>query len=106
MLQATVEGRADDVLRFGGVDVHPLVLRSVMVRAPEVAEYQVRQTATGVEADVVAQAGLDEDALASALSRALDRAGVPGATASVRRVGAIPRHPHSGKARRFIPLCA
>jgi phenylacetate-CoA ligase len=33
-LRVTVEGRADDLLRYGDVVVHPLVLRSVLVDTP------------------------------------------------------------------------
>src|SRR4029077_13837983 len=51
-LRATVDGRSDDLLRYGGIDVHPLVIRAVMVKVPEIVDYQVLQTRRGV--DVVA----------------------------------------------------
>ena len=43
-LRARVRGRADDVLRYQGVDIHPHVVRSVLVRSPEILDYRVRQT--------------------------------------------------------------
>src|SRR5580700_7725316 len=43
-LHAIVEGRADEIFRYGAVTVDPLVIRTVMVRTPGVVEYQVRQT--------------------------------------------------------------
>jgi hypothetical protein len=44
-LRAIVEGRSDDMLRWDGVDVHPLVIRAVMVKSPEVVDYQVARAA-------------------------------------------------------------
>ncbi len=44
-LRAAVEGRADEAFRYGTVTIDPLVTRTVMVRTPNAAEYQVaRQT--------------------------------------------------------------
>ena len=37
-LRAEVQGRADDVFRYGRVEIHPLVIATVMVRAPHVVE--------------------------------------------------------------------
>jgi phenylacetate-CoA ligase len=59
-LRVTVEGRADDLLRFGEVVVHPLVLRGVLVDTPEVVEYQVTQTRRGAHVAVVAPGGVHE----------------------------------------------
>jgi phenylacetate-coenzyme A ligase PaaK-like adenylate-forming protein len=105
-LRVSVEGRADDLLRFGDVVVHPLVVRSVLVSRAEVVEYQVRQTERGVDVAVVAPGGTDEAALARALEAALRRAGLAGAEATVARADAIARDPSTGKARRFVPLAA
>ena len=46
-LRARVEGRSDEILRFGDVLLHPLVVRSVLARTPEVVDYRVRQLRTG-----------------------------------------------------------
>jgi phenylacetate-coenzyme A ligase PaaK-like adenylate-forming protein len=43
-LRATVEGRSDDILHYGATSIHPLTIRAVMVKTPEVMDYQVRQT--------------------------------------------------------------
>ena len=53
-LLARVQGRADEVFHYQAGDLHPHVIRSVMLRSPEVADYQVRQTRTGIEADIIA----------------------------------------------------
>jgi hypothetical protein len=43
-LRASVEGRDDGMLRYGDVSIHPHAVRTVLVSAAAVAEYQVRQT--------------------------------------------------------------
>jgi phenylacetate-CoA ligase len=70
-LRVTVEGRADDLLRYGDVMIHPLVLRSVLVDTPEVVEYQVTQTRRGAHVQVVAPGGVDQPGLAARLAAAL-----------------------------------
>jgi phenylacetate-coenzyme A ligase PaaK-like adenylate-forming protein len=104
LLRASVDGRTDDTFHYGPVTVHPLVVRSVMVATPAVCEYQVHQTANGVEIVVVAEPGLNRTALARSLEDALRVAGLPEPVATVRTVATISRHPATGKARRFIPL--
>ena len=103
-LRAEVEGRADEVLRYGAVEVHPLVIATAMVKAPHVVEYQVRQTDRGVDVAVVTDGPVDLQGLADAIEGGLRKAGVVNATAAVRKVSVIPRHPETGKTRRFIPL--
>jgi phenylacetate-CoA ligase len=103
-LRATVEGRADEVLRYGQVTVDPLVVRTVMVRTPNAVEYQVQQTTSGVDVAVVADGVLDHVALASALEHSLRTAGLPDPRVHVREVAEIGRHPETGKTRRFIAL--
>jgi phenylacetate-coenzyme A ligase PaaK-like adenylate-forming protein len=102
--RAEVDGRADEMFRYGPVEVHPHVVRSVMVMAPEIVDYEVRQTERGVAVLVVAAGAVHRGALADALEDGLRRAGVPGPQASVRTVSGIERHAETGKARRFIPL--
>jgi phenylacetate-CoA ligase len=103
-VRATVEGRADDVFRYGELAIDPRVIRTVMVRTPAVIEYQVRQTERGIDVGVVLDGQLDHAALAGSLEQSLRAAGLPAPEVRVRRVGEIARHPETGKARRFIPL--
>jgi len=102
-LRATVDGRSDDVLRYGDVEVHPIVIRGVMVKAQAVSEYQVRQTPQGLDVSVVADAPLDERMVAAALEASLRNVGLRAPEVSVQRVAAIARHAQTGKARRFLP---
>ena len=102
-VRATVEGRADDVFPYGDVAVDPLVIRTVMVRTLAALEYQVRQTARGIEIAIVAEGELNPTALTVALGQSLRAAGLLNPDVRVREVAAIARHPETGKARRFIP---
>lgn len=103
-LRATIEGRTDEPFRFGTVLVHPLVVRSMLVRRAEVYEYQVHQRASGIEVHVIADSALDCAGLAAELAQALTAAGLQGAEATVEPVESIPRDLATGKARRFVPL--
>jgi phenylacetate-CoA ligase len=103
-LHAAVEGRADEVLRYGQVAIDPLVIRTVLVRTPAAMEYQVRQTSRGMDVAVVASGHLDRAALASSLEQSLRAAGLPDPDVHVREVAGIGRHPETGKTRRFIAL--
>jgi phenylacetate-coenzyme A ligase PaaK-like adenylate-forming protein len=101
-VRVTVDGRADDLFVYGEHILHPFAVRTVFVKAPEVREYQVRQTSDGIAVAVVAVAPLDCEALAAKLRAALAAAGLPHPTASVECVAAIPRHPQTGKVARFV----
>src|SRR3954467_10311902 len=90
--------------RYGSVEVHPLAIRTVMVKSPPVREYEVRQTESGAEVAVVLDRELDRTALAAALEESLRKAGVAGPRVTVRVVDHIARHAQTGKAKRFISL--
>jgi hypothetical protein len=53
---------------------------------------------------VIADGSFDAAAVARAIEGNLRQAGVENATATVRTVDVLPRHPQTGKTRRFIPL--
>jgi phenylacetate-CoA ligase len=103
-LRARVEGRNDDVLHYGTVDVHPIVIRSVMVKTPEVIDYQVRQTRCGVDVFAVTADGFHLGGLSDRLCVALVDGGLRSPDVTVRPVDHLDRHPVTGKLRRFIPL--
>jgi phenylacetate-coenzyme A ligase PaaK-like adenylate-forming protein len=102
--RVTLEGRQDDLLRYGDVVVHPLVVRTVLVHEPALVEYQVRQTPSGVDVDVIASGPLDRAELERELAAGLARAGLAGPEVRVTVVDSLPRHPETGKTRRFVPL--
>lgn len=103
-LRAHVEGRADDVFRFGRLTLHPLVVRSVLAHAPEVTDYRVRQTPAGIAVSVLAPHGVDRDDLRARLRTALAGAGLPDPEVGVDVVSELPRDARSGKLRRFVPI--
>ena len=102
-LRATVDGRSDEILHYADADVHPLVLRSVLLTRREVIDYQVRQTATGVDVCALLASHLDLSRLRDDLRVALRRAGVADPEVHVEAVASLPRHPETGKLRRVIP---
>jgi phenylacetate-CoA ligase len=103
-LRATVEGRADEILSFQAVEIHPFVIRHALVNVPEVIEYQVRQTACGIDVAVVAAHDLDLEDVTLRLRSVLAGAGLTGAEVSVHAVPHLARYGDTGKIRRFIPL--
>ena len=105
-LRATVEGRADEVLRWGAVEVHPLSVRATLLKHPAVLDYQVRQTRDGIDVAVLADDVLDPTALGRELRAALAAAGLAAPMVTVARVDRLQRHADTGKLRRFVPLCA
>jgi phenylacetate-coenzyme A ligase PaaK-like adenylate-forming protein len=105
-LRAEVEGRASDVLRFGDVTIHPLVIGSPIEHAAGIADFQVRQTPGGVDIDVVpaGTAGCDMARLADQVADRLRRAGLVDPAVSVTVVAGTRRDPRTGKAPLFVPL--
>jgi len=103
-LRATVRGRADEILSYGRVDIHPHVVRSVLVKSPEILDYRVRQTPRGIDVEALAFVALDSDRLAQRLVQALSEAGLTEPAVSVRIVDHLERMPDTGKLRRFVSL--
>jgi phenylacetate-coenzyme A ligase PaaK-like adenylate-forming protein len=104
-LRAVVDGRHDEPFCYdGGIVVHPLAVRSTMVKDPSVYEYQVRQRADGIDVDVVAAGGFDAAALRDSLRVALTGAGLAEPAVEVRPVPGLPRDRATGKPRRFVGL--
>ena len=101
---ADVQGRLDDLFVYGRVEVHPHVLRSVLGAVPEVLEYQVRQSAAGVDVAIRSTGPVDTVGLEARLAEALRGVGLPDGSAVVTVVESIERHRGTGKLRRFVPL--
>jgi phenylacetate-CoA ligase len=103
-LRARVHGRADEVLRYEDVDIHPHVVRSVLVTSPGILDYQVRQMPAGMDVQALAVVKVDSDRLADCLGRALAVAGLRAPAVTVRIVDHLERNPETGKLRRFVIL--
>jgi phenylacetate-CoA ligase len=102
-MRVTVDGRSDAILRYPGAEVHPLALRSVLLTAPDVLDYQAIQTVHGVSVNVLLERPADLRALQARLESALERAGLAGPQVEVQEVTALPRNPQTGKLRRVLP---
>jgi phenylacetate-coenzyme A ligase PaaK-like adenylate-forming protein len=102
-LRACIDGRADEEFRYGGVTVHPHVIRGILASESAVLEYQVRQTGDGIDVACVTGSPLAAPALAARLEHALRQAGLTAPQARIRLAEAIPRDPRTGKVSRFIP---
>ena len=102
-LRVTVQGRADDILRYGQAEIHPLALRSVLLAQPDVLDYQVSQTARGVAVQVLLERGTSVAGLREQLGAALAHAGLADPEVTVEAVATLPRNPETGKLRRVIP---
>lgn len=104
-LRARVQGRNDEIFHYGdGTDIHPIVMRSVIVATSAVVDYQVTQTSNGIDVSAITTADFDADEFAARLVRALTEAGLQSPRVTVRIVDRLDRHPVSGKFRRFAPL--
>jgi phenylacetate-CoA ligase len=103
-LRAKVRGRSDEVLHYDDAEIHPLVVRSVMCKTPEVADYQVHQTRRGIDVFALPAGPLDRERLHNQLSTALSDAGLTQPEVTVHEVVTLPAHPESGKLRRFVPM--
>jgi hypothetical protein len=73
------------------------------VKTHAIAEYQVRQTPTGIDVAAVTGGSVDTDDVRTRLERALAGAGLLDARVTVRVVDRLDRDPRTGKIRRFVP---
>lgn len=100
---ASIDGRSDDVFRYGDISVHPHAFRTVIGRHTEVRAYEVTQTGSGAVVRVVEGASpVDVAALRGALVDGLRRAGLPDPEVDVVAVAGL-RRTAVGKRRTFVP---
>ena len=80
------------------------MIRSTLAQVSAIVEYQVLQTANGVEVLLRTSEEIDAPALAAKLTTVLGRLGLRNASPAITLVDHIERHPQSGKIKRFVPL--
>jgi phenylacetate-coenzyme A ligase PaaK-like adenylate-forming protein len=100
--RARLDGRNDAYMDLGGVQIHPLSLRSALLKHPEIIEYQVFHGAGGLRVDIVPGGPVDSTRLEREIAAVLVAAGANGIEVTIRPVDAVRRDPGTGKARRFI----
>jgi phenylacetate-CoA ligase len=99
-----VQGRFEDLFDYGaGVQVHPIVLASPLLRDRAIVSYQVSQTHTGAEITVVASGPIDTGRIRSEIAAGLSGLGLPDPVISIRHATDLQRTA-AGKVRQFIPL--
>lgn len=107
-LLKSIEGRSDDVLEMparngGTIKVHPLTLRSPLAGVSGLSEYKIVYGAGELRVEAVLNGGGDHEQacrdIGALLGSALVEGGAQAPPIHVQSVGAIPRHPHSGKHR-------
>jgi phenylacetate-CoA ligase len=104
-LRASVEGRTADVLRFDGVEVHPLAITTLLARTPAIADYQVRQTLGGVAIEAMCGDGeIDRLAVERDVCARLKELGLPEPEVVLTVVDRLDRNPNTGKRATFVPL--
>jgi len=98
-------GRDDDRFRYpGGVVVHPTPVSTAMLEQPGIVDFQVRQTPTGIDADVCLTSPIAVDRLRRRLGEVLVEAGLVRPDVQVRQVESIARLRHSAKLRQYVAL--
>lgn len=111
-LLESVGGRREDVLELpaaagGTVAVHPVTLHSPLNRLAELSEYRIAYSGGELRVEAVLNGGEGQRTCAeveSRLAAALARQGAQAPPIRVESVGAIPRHPNSGK-HKAVEAC-
>lgn len=101
--RATLEGRSDEVIRLGEQELHPFVVRSVLVRDAAVNSYQVAVGRDVLRVAVLPGGPVDRERLAADLVTAVAAAGVTGVRVEVDVTDRLARDPQTGKLRPFVP---
>ena len=99
-----LSGRLEESFRYpGGAVLHAAAVQGRLMREPNLIEFQVRQTGTGIDVAVRASGPLDVVRLRSDLRETLVRSGVGDPDVTVWPADHLDRV-WSGKLRRFVPL--
>jgi phenylacetate-coenzyme A ligase PaaK-like adenylate-forming protein len=103
---ASIDGRSDEVFRYGAIAVHPHVFRTAIGRLLDVRDYEVAQTGRGATVRVVGDSSpSDITTLRTELEASLRYAGLPDPVVDVTVVDRLPRTA-AGKRRRFFASSA
>ena len=100
----SILGRADDWFNYNRCRVHPMVFRHVLGQIKEIEEYQVTQTENGADILVVSPDKINTEQTIQKISENLEREGLANAELYLNVVESLPRHPETGKVKRFIAL--
>ena len=100
----SILGRADDWFTYGKCRVHPMIFRHILGQNKEIEEYQVIQTMDGADILIVSSEGIDLEPLRNGIKSNLLKEGLSNPLLNINLVDSLPRHPETGKVKRFIAL--
>ena len=100
----SIVGRADDWFTYGKCRVHPMIFRHILGQNKEIEEYQVIQTIDGADILIVASEKIDLESIKNGINANLINDGLLDPELNLKVVDSLPRHPETGKVKRFIAL--
>jgi len=100
----SILGRADDWFTYGKCRVHPMVFRHTLGQNKEIEEYQVVQTENGADILIVSSGSINFENITKGISDNLTKEGLKEPILNLDLADSLPRHPETGKVKRFIAL--
>lgn len=100
----SILGRADYWFVYKDSRIHPMAFRDVLSQVREIDEYQVLQTRTGAAIKLICEDKPDLERISNKIEENLRKQGLEDPQVTVDLVNILPRHPETGKVKRFIPL--
>lgn len=102
---APIEGREYQPFVYPKGDVVQLHAIGLVLREEaRVLEFQVRQTADGLDIDVLLERPIDLASLRAGVVASVERAGLHSPRVTIRAAPSIPRNPLTGKVQMYVPL--
>ena len=99
-----IPGRAMNWFKYGDLRVHPMAFSDILDLAKEVEEYQVVQTEKGGIVRLVCNAEPDQEEIIESIKKELEKDGLKNPEVKVEIIDSLPRHPETGKVKRFVAL--
>ncbi len=100
----SILGRADNWFVYGDARIHPMAFRDVLSQVKEIEEYQIQQTTDGAAVKLICESRPDLERISNKIKGNLLKQGLDNPQVTVDVVNSLPRHPETGKVKRFIPL--
>lgn len=100
----SILGRADNWFVYKNSRIHPMAFRDVISQVKEIDEYQILQTSDGATIRLTCEGNPDLEAISKRIKENLRKQGLENPQVTVDIVSTLPRHPETGKVKRFIPL--
>lgn len=100
----SIVGRADNWFVYKDSRIHPMAFRDVLSQLTGIDEYQVLQTRSGAAIKLICEDKRDVEQISKKIEENLRKQGLENPQVTVDLVNTLPRHPETGKVKRFIPL--